>query len=199
MQGYVYSRYSHFSHFIPLSPLAILLWIWYFLIPTRSRLSFVIYRYFSYSVSSFISASHLARTVVLPLSTFAFIPSLAPSLPPSLPCQSSSHSFVFIFYFSFWRAPFFPFLFYRFIAPRLRVPSFSIIISSLAFFPLCIFSHGLHCTFSILSQSPRYTPQLAARWIFILCVSYLHTTGLGLKWLKSSISYSGRFKHIRSD
>lgn len=159
MQAYVYSRYSHFSRFIPLSPHAILLWIWYFLIPTRSRLSFVIYRYFSYSVEFYFGLSSRAHCSVtsLILSTFAFIPSLAPSLPPSLPCQSSSHSFVFIFYFSFWRAPFFPFLFYRFIAPRLRVPPFSIIISSLAFSTLYLLTRSSLYLLNSLSISSIHT------------------------------------------
>lgn len=112
MQAYIYSRYSRFSRFIPLSPLAILLWIWYFLIPTRSRLSFVIYRSFSYSVEFYFGLSSRAHwwcylSYSLHIRIYSFSRSLPPSFPPSLPCQSSSHSFVFIFYFSFSRAPFF--------------------------------------------------------------------------------------------
>lgn len=193
MHRHTFIHATHFSRFIPLSPLAILLWIWYFLIPF-SRLSFVIYRYISYSPSSFIPASHLAP--VLPLS-FSLQPHLLlPS--PSLLRQSSSHSFVFIPCSSLWRAPFSPFLFYRFIASRFRAP-LSIIISSLAFSTLYLLTRGLHCTFSTPSISSIHTATRAPRWIFILCVSYLHTTGLGLKWLKSSISYLGRFKYMHSD
>lgn len=99
------------------------------------------YRYFSCSPSSFIPASHLA----LPLPLLFSLQSHSLPLPPSLLCQSSFHPFVFIFRSSLWRAPFFPpFLFYRFIAPRLRAP-FSIIISSLAFSTLYLLTRpSLH-------------------------------------------------------
>lgn len=192
-----YIRATHFSPFIPLSlrppTPAVLLWIWYFLIPTCSRLPALLY-----TISPLISNCQiLFRPLISSHVTSAYIRS-----PFHVPSRRSYVNLVliltlFIFHtFPFWKL-FFHFLLHRFIAPRLHAP-FSIIIFSSTFFPLRLLSHDLYCTFSQLPQSPRYTPQLArARWIFILCVSYLHTTGLGLKRLKCIVL--GRFKHMHSD
>lgn len=107
-----------------------------------ARLSFVIYRHFSYSVEFHPGFSSRTGVTSLILSTIAFIPSLSLSLFPSLLCQSSSHSFVFLFSTRlFGEHLFSSFLFHRFIAPRLRAP-FSIIISSLAFSTLYLLTRS---------------------------------------------------------
>lgn len=135
MQAYVYSRYSFFSFYLLIAshhPLVNMIFL-----NSYSRLSALLYTAISLIPSSFIPsfASHLALVLPLSLQSHSFL------LFPSLLCQSSSHSSVFIFYSSLWRAPFSPFLFYRFIAPRLRAP-FSIIISSLAFSTLYLLTRS---------------------------------------------------------
>lgn len=161
MQAYIYSRYSRFSRFIPLSPLAILLWIWYFLIPTRSRLSFVIYRSFSYSVEFYFGLSSRAHWwCYLSYSLHIRIYSFSRSLPPSLPPFHVNLVLILSFLFStslFREHLFFPFLFYRFIAPRLRVPPFSIIISSLAFSTLYLLTRSSLYLLNSLSISSIHT------------------------------------------
>lgn len=141
--------------FIPLSPLTILLWIWYFLIPTRSRLS--LYIAISLIPSSFIPASRLAPVLPLlfSLQSHSFLSS------PSLQCQSSSHSPVFIFCSSLWRASFSPFCF----TALLHLVSVRPILHYyfLASFFYFVSSHTVFIVPSQLLQSPRYTPQLVRR------------------------------------
>lgn len=126
-----------------------------------ARLSFVIYRHFSYSVEFHPGFSSRTGVTSLILSTIAFIPSLSLSLFPSLLCQSSSHSFVFLFSSSLWRAPFFPF----FVSPLYCTSSPCPI---LHYYFLASFFHFVspHTVFIVPSQvpqSPRYTPQPLAR------------------------------------
>lgn len=204
MHRHTFTHAAHFSRFIPLSPLTILLRIWYFLIPTRlARLTFVIYRHFSYSVE-FHSLSSLARAtpgqVYLSYSLYNHTHSL-PFPSPLYVNLVLILSFFFFLFFAplFGEQPFFyPFLFYRFIAPRLRAPS-SIIISSLAFSTLYLLTRSSLYLLNSLNLLDTHRNSRAPRWIFILCVSYLHTTGLWLKWLKSSISYPERFKRMHSE
>lgn len=155
MHRHTFIHATHFSRFIPLSPLAILLWIWYFLIPTRSRLS--LYTAISLIPSSFIPASHLAP--VLPL---LFSPQLHSFLlSPSLPCQSSSHSFVFYFLLLSLESTFFS----LFVLPLYCTSSPCPILHYyfLASFFHFVSSHTVFIVPSQLPQSPRYTPQLARR------------------------------------
>lgn len=135
MQAYVYSRYSFFS-FYPLitsrHPLVNMIFL-----NSYSRALASLYTAISLIPSSFIPASQLA--LVLPL--LSSLQSHSFLLFPSPLCQSSFHSFAFIFLLFSLENTFFPFLFYRFIAPRLRVP-FSIIISSLAFSTLYLLTRS---------------------------------------------------------
>lgn len=137
-QAYVYSRLLIFLILSPYRLSPILLWIWYFLIPTRSRLSFCYIPLFL--LFRRVSFRPLIRhRCYLSYSPYNRIHSL---LSPSLPCQSSSHSFVFISCFSLWSAPFpLPLFCFTPLLPRLRAP-FSIIISSLAFSTLYLLARS---------------------------------------------------------
>lgn len=123
-----------------------------------ARLSFVIYRYFPYSVEFHSGFSSRTGVTSLILSTIAFIPSLF--LPFPL-CQSSSRSFVFFF-------PFLPLesiLFPLFVLPLYCASSPRPILHY--YFPASFFHfvspHTVFIVPSQLPQSPRYTPQLARR------------------------------------
>lgn len=189
MHRHTFVHATHFSRFIPLSLPAILLWIWYFLISTRSRLCFVTSLFLLFRRVSFQPLVSPALPPLFSLQPHSFLPY------PSLLCQSSSHSFVFISCSSLW-STFSPFCF----TALLRLVSAPLLhYYFLASFFHFVFSHGLHCTFSTPSIFSIHTATRAPRWIFILCVSYLHRTSLGLKWLKSSISYPERFKHTYSE
>lgn len=142
-------------------------------------------------LSNLIPTFHLTHSDVAPA-----VPSNRPLFPPvALVC----HSLILILTFFYFLLSPFENSFSTFcLTALLHLVStpHSPLSFSRQLFPLP--SHSLHCTFSQLPQSPRYTPQLARpSWIFILCVSYLHTTGLGLKWLKCNALE--RFKHMHSE
>jgi hypothetical protein len=116
----------------------------------------------------------------------------------SVLCQSNSRSFAFISpSASLFGAPppLFAFLPLYCASSPCPVLHYHFLVSFFHF----VFSHGLHCTPSVPSISSIHTATRAPRWIFIPCVSYLHTTGLRLKWLKSSTSCPGRLKRMHSD
>lgn len=167
MHRHTFIRATHFSRFIPLSPLAILLWIWYFLISTRSRVLALLHTAISLirrRVSFRPLISHRCCLSLSFLQPHSFLSSL------SLLCQSSSHFFVFISCSSLWRAPFsllFVLLLYCASSP---LAPLSIIISSLAFSTLYLLTRGLHCVFSTPSISSIHTATRTPRWIFIFCV-----------------------------
>lgn len=203
MHRHTFIRVTHFSHFILLSfrprrPLVNMIFLNSYLL-ARARAPSLCYipLFLLFCRISFQSLISLVLMLVLSfplprLYSFLFFSSLSPRPIVSVSfcffsvlCQSNSHSFVFIFPSApLFRAP--PSLFalplYCTSSPC-PVLHYHFLVSFFHF----VFSHGLHCTLSTPSISSIHTATRAPRWIFILCVSYLHMTGLGLKWLKSSI------------
>lgn len=150
----------------------------------------MLHRSFSYSVE--FHSSPLSRRHYHPYSLYNRIH----SFPIPLFYVNLVLILSFLFPAPLFGVPFFPFCF----TALLRLVSASLLhYYFLASFFHFVFSHGLHCTFSTPSIFSIHTATRAPRWIFILCVSYLHRTSLGLKWLKSSISYPERFKHTYSE
>jgi len=141
-----------------------------------------------------------ARALALLCTAISLIPSsfipashLAPALPLSFSPQHS-HSFllflslyvnlVLILSFLFPAFLFGEHLFPLFVLPLYCASSTRPILHYyfLASFFHFVSSHTVFIvSFSTPSISSIHTATRAPRWIFILCVSYLHTTGLGLK------------------
>lgn len=165
MPSYIYSRYSFFSLYPLIVPPTVLLWIWYFLIPIRSRalslplslLRFVLYTslFLLFRRISFRCLSHhyLSHNSLPHL----FFTPLTPSL---LFCVNLILIFPFFFPRSTLWSSSLPFSLLLYCTSCLHAP-FPIMIFSSAFSTLS--SHTVFIVPSRLPQSSRYTPQLARR------------------------------------